>query len=224
MFEHFFRKYKMCVKTSAKAAFKQLSFWEWFSLGLMLLGIVGIIISYLFHHTDTMLLFGAIIIAFMLVSEYAHKQRLKRNEDELFRRYKCNRLQPLIDLLKDDQFNFWDKAKVEWLIKCCDDRIRESKKPLFGGTKAFTLYIYPLITIMLTAYAQEMTFEIWVITLFAFFSIVFTIEVLKLLLNDLLYPENDELIMLKQNLEYISAVLSTTDGNSPIIVDDREKH
>lgn len=50
---------------------------------------------------------------------------------------------------------------------------------------------------MLTAYAQEMTFEIWVITLFAFFSIVFTIEVLKLLLNDLLYPENDELIMLK---------------------------
>ena len=75
----------------------------------------------------------------LILSEVAYRNRVKKDADKLFIRFKQNKLKPLITLLKSEQFDLRDSAKVEWLIQSCNDRIRDSEKPLFGETKTFTL-------------------------------------------------------------------------------------
>lgn len=213
MFEHFFRKYKECVFTGKKEAIKLLSWGEWATFVLALLSVVAILVAFLIHCAIVMAISGALMIIFLVLSEVAYRHRVKKDKDKLFIRFKRNELKPLIALLKSEQFDLWDSAKVAWLIQSCNDRIRDSEKPLFGETKTFTQYIYPLLTLIIGVFVKEMTLED-AITFFAVICLIiymfsFVFGSFKTILHEMLHPERDTLLMLKSDLEYIAALLVT---------------
>jgi len=211
MFEHFLRKYKYEIYAGKISNLKRL---PWYEL-LILLGLFSLLIAsgvfILLGNSKMAFILDIILFLLIVLFFILDNHRIKISRNELYSRYKENKLAPLITLLKSEDFNFFSPLQIEWLILCCDEQLKSSEKTFSGLSDYFFKYIFPFITmffgfaIKLTSLEDGMV-VVAIICLILLF--VYCMQrMIAPIVDDFMNPDKDVLHFLKSELKYIKTTL-----------------
>ncbi|MCL2694865.1 MAG: hypothetical protein FWE69_00885 [Clostridiales bacterium] len=94
--------------------------------------------------------FFAIISCLIIILLYGRSQDKKRRT-ELLREYKDSKIEPLLELLKDKDYNLFSDEGIDWLIECCEQKLKKNAGAnlMTSIRNFFITAIYPLITLII---------------------------------------------------------------------------
>jgi membrane protein implicated in regulation of membrane protease activity len=206
MFYYFFLKYKSeCYKQSWKNILPS----EW--VGLFLLIASGIPVCWLmllkkFNYTSIISLFVFIIDIIWIIYHFKKKEKKQVLNDRISK-YKSERINCIIKLLRTEEFNLYSIQGIDWLINCCkEENLNTPKISLIPST------IFPVITLaygyLITKMSDNEVVWTTLLLMLLFLMIKMLGYAIKQIIIDALYPDKDKYVHLKEDLEYIKTQYS----------------
>lgn len=212
MFYHFFAAYKAEIPMYSWSTFKSIPLIERFLFFVMVIGsILLVIMTWLQNIIMAISSFICMMIA-LLGLYVADCSIRKKHYKILLERYKNQKLNPLIALLKRDEFNFYTKAKIEWLIKNCEVEISNNTYTSRGFSSFFERFLFPMITLSIgfvgsSASLLDTATIVVAICVFLLF-LYFINSIIVPMAYEMFHPDREVLIFLKSELEYIKITLT----------------
>lgn len=208
MFFYFFDEYK---ETVYKGARRKLYWYERFIIIVICITIACVI---LFSFLQMKMLTGitsilTILLALLLYAIECHYQ--KKNRNLLLQGHKEKHIAPLSQLIK--AYGLYTIEGIDWLIECCKEKKDRTKilASVMSVRIFFTSFIYPLITLAI-GLALKDTFLNGIIDFLAFTIAVFigvslAILFFRPLLSALMFPDEEIVEYLEDDLKYIKTQL-----------------
>lgn len=169
-----------------------------------------VVYSYMLKARALILLISSIIMITDMIAIIFYEQKKEiRTIDDRIKNYKDNVIQELIKLLKEEQYNLYNPDGLDWLINCCEKRIRPHKE----SKSLISSIAFPIFTLAYGVAISEMSAnEIIMITgvliiLIACFNFAYKYaisDIIELIEN----PYKSAYESLKNELEYIKIQLT----------------
>jgi len=211
MFEHFLRRYKYEIYAGKLSNLKRLPWYELLAMAMTFASFAIAIVSIFSGATKAA--FIGMMIAYILMVLYLilDNRRIKIDRDNLLTRYKENRLEPLISLLKSESFDLFSTQKIDWLLSCCNELLKPCEKPSSGLSDYFLKYMFPFIT-MFFGFAIKLASLEDGLAVVAVICLVLLLaywlqRMIAPIVDDFMNPDKYVLRFLKSELEYIKTML-----------------
>lgn len=212
MFYHFLVAYKAEIPMYSWSNFKATPLIErvllFLSSGFLILSCITILL-----HKTIITISGFILgVVFLLLLYIIDSHMRKKYSNVFFKRYTDKKLNPLIELLKRDEFNFYTIAKIEWLIKNCEAEISHNTYTSKWFSSFFERFIFPIITLLIGFVGSKVSLSdttVIVVAICMFLLLLYLVNsIIAPMVYEIFHPDREVLVFLKSELEYIKITLT----------------
>ena len=212
MFYHFFVAYKTEIPMYSWSNFKSTPLIKRILFILMAgVWILACIMILLHNIKITFFSFMSEVILLLFLS-VVDSHTTKKHSNIFFKQYADEKLNPLIELLKRDEFNLYTNAKIEWLIKNCEVEISHNTYTSKGFSSFFERFLFPIITLSIGFIGSSVSLmdtTMIIVAICTFLLLLYLVNTFIIpMVYEMFHPDRETLIFLKSELEYIKITLT----------------
>lgn len=211
MIYYILEEYKNGIyKKNNMRLFKELKLEEKVMLILLISSIIGFLGFILFGKIIVAAISVAVLIVdTIVIMKYADTHWGKFTNMDSMEKYKEEKIDRIINLLKDERIDMYDKKSIKWLIRMCNVILKKSEKIIFLNPikTFFSMIIYPIIAAVAAIVIKDMnpndilkiaTLVVGILTvIFAMFFMIYPS------IDEYMNKKNKMIETFKDDLEYI---------------------
>ena len=211
MFELFFLEWnnKIFKEKVDITEYRKLSVKKWLLLIVMLIFPLMPLVIYAFTklYIWFLLIFVFFFIEYIICITYIKYRKIKLN-DCYVEKYKIERINGLVKILRSNQFNLYNTNGIDWLITCCNN---QNSKKITDKIKNIFSKIYPFLTILFGYFLDKLdveTFAYIFTFIIVFISLLLFIYIIIVpVINFVIFNSKNPYESLIEDLEYIKTQL-----------------
>ena len=204
MFEYVFRCYKAASYNETLLATLKKMTWtdRGIFAGVIVSAVIGLSLTISQNQWGVIILF-LVFICPPVITAYTNN-KMQNNRHEKLDEYLQNRIAPLTELLKGENYNCFNQKSVDWLIERCDDMASyTNKSPLQGAVQP----VLPFLTLALGALLAQMDSQTVIVIVVVLGVIVLCLYTYANIEDMFLGADKRLAKTLKTDLQYISTLL-----------------
>jgi hypothetical protein len=212
IFDYFFEEYKNKIYKGNR---RRITWFEWI---LVILPIVNYLVFFIFSMLKFKILIVAIpfvlmVLSFLALYIYVEK-RDKKNLNELLQNYRDDKIKPIEELLKKENYNLYSISGIDWLINNCKEKYSNNigLSILYTIKNFFITAIYPIITlaigIVISNNDTNIAIKYSMLVIAMSIAILGFWMIIKPFFTEIIFIDKIKYEILCKNLEYIKTQIN----------------